>query len=94
MPGQQAAGAESNGITAMPPPLERPALTGAPVTIDAIGRQTGIAEPVIHRGADHLPAVKASRPAPHGGVERYFAGVPAADLATLEATGGGHGRIE
>ena len=94
MPGQQATDAESNGITAMPPPLERPALTGAPVTIDAIGRQTRIAEAILGRGADHLLAVKANRPAPHGEIVPYFADAPAADLDTYATTDGDHGRIE
>ena len=94
MLGQQAADAKSNEITAIPLLLERLALTGALVTIDAIGCQTKIAETIIHKGADYLLAVKANWPALHGEVERYFADVPAADLATLETTDGDHGRIE
>ena len=63
--GQQAADAKSNEITAIPLLLERLALTGALVTIDAIGCQTKIAETIIHNGADYLLAVKASWPALH-----------------------------
>ena len=92
--GQQAADAKSNEITAIPLLLERLALTGALVTIDAIGCQTKIAETIIHKGADYLLAVKANWPALHGEVERYFADVPAADLDTFETTDGDHGRIE
>ena len=92
--GQQAADAKSNEITAIPLLLERLALTGALVTIDAIGCQRAIAEKIMSRGADYLLAVKANWPALHDEVERYFADVPAADLDTYETTDGDHGRIE
>jgi predicted transposase YbfD/YdcC len=92
--GQQATDAKSNEITAIPLLLERLALTGALVTIDAIGCQTKIAAAIIHKGADYLLAVKANWPALHGEIERYFADVPAADLDTLATTDGDHGRIE
>jgi predicted transposase YbfD/YdcC len=92
--GQRATEAKANEITAIPLLLERLALTGALVTIDAIGCQTAIAEKIMGRGADYLLAVKANWPALHGEVERYFADAPAADLDTYTTTDGGHGRIE
>ncbi len=92
--GQQATDAKSNEITAIPLLLERLALTGALVTIDAIGCQTKIAEAIIGKGADYLLAVKANWPALHGEIERYFADVPDADLDTYTTTDGDHGRIE
>jgi predicted transposase YbfD/YdcC len=92
--GQQAAEAKSNEVTAIPLLLERLALTGALVTIDAIGCQTAIAEKIMSRGADYLLAVKANRPALHGEIARYFTDVPAADLDTYATTDGDHGRIE
>ncbi len=92
--GQQATEAGSNEITAIPLLLERLDLTGALVTIDAIGCQTKIAEAIISRGADYLLAVKVNWPVLHGEIERYFADVPAADLARFETTDGDHGRIE
>jgi predicted transposase YbfD/YdcC len=92
--GQQATDAKSNEITAIPLLLERLALTGALVTLDAIGCQTKIAEKILSRGADYLLAVKANWPALHGEIERYFADVPAADLDRFETTDGDHGRIE
>jgi predicted transposase YbfD/YdcC len=92
--GQQAAEAKSNEVTAIPLLLERLALTGALVTIDAIGCQTAIAEKIMSRGADHLLAVRANRPALHGEIARYFTDVPAADLDTYATTDGDHGRIE
>jgi hypothetical protein len=71
--GQQATDAGSNEITAIPPLLERLALTGALVTIDAIGCQPRIAEAILGRGADDLLAVKANWPALHGEIVRSFA---------------------
>lgn len=92
--GQRATAAKSNEITAIPRLLEHLALTGALVTIDAIGCQTKIAETIIHRGADYLLAVKANWPALHGEIARYFADAPAAALDTYATTDGDHGRIE
>ena len=48
--GQQACEAKSNEITAIPLLLERLALTGALVTIDAMGTQTRIAQAILDRG--------------------------------------------
>ncbi len=56
--GQQATDAKSNEITAIPLLLERLELTGALVTIDAMGCQRGIAETIRSRGADYLLALK------------------------------------
>jgi predicted transposase YbfD/YdcC len=92
--GQQATAAKSNEITAIPLLLERLALTGALVTIDAIGCQTKIAEAIIGKGADYLLAVKANWPALHGEIARYFADAPAAELDTDTTSDGDHGRIE
>ena len=92
--GQQATEAGSNAITAIPRLLERLALTGALVTIDAIGCQTKIAEAILGRGADDLLAVKANWPPLHGEIERYFADASDADLDRYETTDGDHGRIE
>jgi hypothetical protein len=50
--GQQATDAKSNEITAIPLLLARLQLTGALVTIDAMGAQTKIARTILGRGAD------------------------------------------
>jgi hypothetical protein len=55
-------GKKSNEIVAIPLLLERLELTGALVTIDAMGTQTEIAEKIIARGGDYLLA-----PTPIGG---------------------------
>ncbi len=56
--GQQACEAKSNEITAIPLLLERLALTGALVTIDAMGTQTKIGQAILDRGGDYLLALK------------------------------------
>lgn len=90
--GQEAVAGKSNEITAIPLLLERLALAGALVTIDAIGCQTKIAQAILAKEADYLLAVKSNWPALHAEIERYFADAPALDR--FETTDGDHGRIE
>ena len=92
--GQEAVSDKSNEITAIPLLLERLALTGALVTIDAIGTQTKIAETIVRRGGDYLLALKANRPVLFGDVEAFFADPQAGPLDTLVTTDADHGRIE
>ena len=92
--GQQACEAKSNEITAIPLLLERLALTGALVTIDAMGCQTKIAEKIIARGGDYLLAVKDNQPSLHNDVARYFEDPAGAEIDRLQTTDGEHGRIE
>src|SRR4051794_90089 len=91
--GQEAVAGKSNEIAAIPLLLERLALDGALVTIDAIGAQGAIAEVILERGGDYLLALKRNRPATFEDVEAFFADPPAM-LDTFEATDGDHGRIE
>ncbi len=92
--GQQACEAKSNEITAIPLLLDRLALTGALVTIDAMGCQTKIAQKIIDRGGDYLLAIKENWPGLHGEIEHYFATTDVALLDRFETTDGDHGRIE
>ena len=91
--GQEATDAKSNEITAIPRLLERLALTGALVTLDAMGCQTKIAEAIRAKGADYLIAVKANWPNLHGEIERFFE-APPDGLDRHATTDGDHGRIE
>jgi hypothetical protein len=52
---------KSNEITAIPKLLEVPALQGCTVTPDAMGCQKEIAEKIIKKGADCIPAVKGNQ---------------------------------
>jgi len=92
--GQQAIDVKSNEITAIPLLLERLAIKGALVTIDAMGTQTDIAEKILARGGDYLLALKENRPVLHADVERFFADAPKDAVATLQTTDGDHGRLE
>lgn len=91
--GQQACEAKSSEITAIPLLLERLALSGALVTIDAMGCQTKIAQAIFDRGGDYLLAVKDNQASLHDEIRRYLDD-PAATLhSTFETTDGDHGRI-
>jgi predicted transposase YbfD/YdcC len=92
--GQEAVGGKSNEIAAIPLLLERLALEGALVTIDAIGAQTGIAATILRRGGDYLLALKGNRPATFADVEAFFADPPPGAVETCTTTDGDHGRIE
>jgi len=93
--GQQAVDEKSNEILAIPLLLERLELTGALVTIDAMGTQSEIAETIVKRGGDYLLALKANRPVLHGEAACFFDNPPADMVApAFETTDGDHGRIE
>jgi predicted transposase YbfD/YdcC len=92
--GQQACEAKSNEITAIPLLLDRLALTGALVTIDAMGCQTKIAQKILDKGADYLLALKANQSNLHDEIERYFNEEAAATQGMFETIDGEHGRIE
>ena len=92
--GQQATQEKSNEITAIPLLLERLHLTGALVTIDAMGCQTAIAETIVAKGADYLLALKGNQLSLAGEVELFFADpgrCPGEPHETIDAD---HGRIE
>lgn len=90
--GQEAVGGKGNEITAIPRLLERLELTGALVTIDAIGCQRSIATAVRSKGADYLVALKNNWPALAGEVRLFFE--RETDLDRFETCDGDHGRIE
>lgn len=97
--GQVVVDQKSNEITAIPKLLEMLELTGALVTIDAMGCQAEVAGRVVGAGADYCLAVKANQPTLHQGIvdffadhlEDDFAGVRARHHETHER---GHGREE
>ena len=92
--GQQAVSRKSNEIDAIPLLLERLELTGALVTIDAIGCQRTIAEAITARGADYLLALKDNWPALCADVRLFFDAEPQSAFDTCQTTDGDHGRIE
>ena len=83
---------QSNEITAIPLLLERLELTGALVTLDAMGCQRAIAETIRAQGADYLLALQDNPGTLAQDVRLFFATV--ATLPVYETTDGDHGRIE
>jgi predicted transposase YbfD/YdcC len=101
--GQVRTPAKGNEITALPELLALLDVTGAVVTIDAIGCQTALATQIRAQGADYLLAVKGNQPWLHDRVGAAFAdaeahgwhrggqAVPHTEGTTVEK---GHGRLE
>jgi predicted transposase YbfD/YdcC len=91
--GQEECAEKSNEITAIPLLLERLALKGALVTIDAMGCQTKIAEKIIECEANYLLALKDNQRSLAREVELYFADKPL-KIECFETLDCDHGRIE
>jgi predicted transposase YbfD/YdcC len=93
--GQQAVADASNEIPAIPALLEKPAITGALATIDAIGCRRHIAARITAAGGDYLLALKGNQPALLDDVA-FFLDDPEERpyLDDHETIDGDHGRIE
>ncbi len=97
--GQLATEAKSNEITAIPKLLELLDLSGAIVTIDAMGCQKNIARQIVKQGGDYVLAVKENQPILYEEIKLFlddmithdFKGVAHDFHETIEK---GHGRIE
>jgi len=91
---------KSNEITAIPVLLDMLEIKGCIVTIDALGRQTDIAEKIIAKQADYVLAVKDNQKFLHEAISDYFEVAIAAnnpELCLLQhhtETNAAHGRIE
>ena len=70
--GQMVTDAKSNEITAIPQLLELIEISGAMVTIDAMGCQTEIAQQIVAHDADYCLAVKGNQPTLHQGLMDFF----------------------
>lgn len=97
--GQVVVDAKSNEITAIPKLLELIDISGALVTIDAMGCQTEIAKKIVDADADYCLAVKGNQPTLEQAIadhfakhfENDFADTPVRRYETKEK---GHGRVE
>ena len=90
---------KSNEITAIPKLLELVEISGASVTIDAMGCQTEIAAKIVEREGNYVLAVKGNQPSLHSGVVEFFLDHLEDDFARVkvsrhETTEHGHGRDE
>jgi predicted transposase YbfD/YdcC len=92
--GQEAVEVKSNEIVAIPLLLERLELSGALVTIDAMGTQTKIAETIRRRGADYLLSLKGNWPVLREEVATFFADPATTGLDRFQTTDADHGRLE
>ena len=93
--GQEAVADKSNEIVAIPLLLQRLDLTGALVTIDAIGTQIEVAKTITDRSGDYLLSLKANWPALLADVETFFADPGnRADCQAFDTVDADHGRLE
>lgn len=97
--GQEKVSDKSNEITAIPKLLEVLELSGAIVTIDAIGCQKNIAQKIVDKNADYVLALKGNQGNLHEDVEFYFKEQKNCDFSDAkhnfyESINGDHGRIE
>jgi len=97
--GQVVVDEKSNEITAIPKLLEMLELSGAIVTIDAMGCQTEIASAIVEAGAHYVLAAKGNQPTLYNGLVFFFADHQADDFARVkvrrhETYDHAHGRDE
>jgi len=95
--GQVKVDEKSNEITAIPALLDKLALSGCIVTVDAMGCQKEIAEKIIEGEADYVLAVKDNQPNLHQDIKDLFAYAAETDFVDCEhvkTVNKGHGRIE
>jgi len=92
---QTATAEKSHEITAIPELLKLLDLRGATISIDAMGCQREIAQPILDGGAHYLLGLKGNQGTLHDDVRRFFETPPEGTLfATHEEATKGHGRIE
>lgn len=97
--GQDAVEDKENEIVAIPRLLEMLELTGALVTIDAMGCQKAIAATIRDKGADYLLPVKQNQPALYQDLDLFFTEQRACGFAHCQALfhqtiDNDHGRLE
>jgi predicted transposase YbfD/YdcC len=97
--GQVKVAEKSNEIIAIPKLLDRLAIEGAIVTIDAMGCQRDIAQKIIDKKADYVLALKGNQGTLRDDVELFAAeqkarGFADSKISQGETVDGHHGRIE
>ena len=76
---------KSNEITAIPAVLQLVDITGAIITIDAMGTQKAIAEQIVEGGGDYVLALKANQEKLHDAVIDYVIEQMENDFANVES---------
>jgi predicted transposase YbfD/YdcC len=89
---------KTNEITGIPDLLDHLAgtgqLTGALVTIDAMGTQVEISDKILEHGADYLLPLKGNQPTLENDVEDYFRTALQSETVTKTTVEKDHGRVE
>jgi predicted transposase YbfD/YdcC len=96
---QQRVERKSNEITAIPELLNLLDITGAIITLDAMGTQRAIAAQIIDQGGDYILALKGNQGSLHQGVKAFFEAAEQSQWVGIEfshsdCTEAGHHRIE
>ncbi|NTU83813.1 MAG: ISAs1 family transposase [Chloroflexales bacterium] len=81
--GQEKVHPDSNEITAVPALLEKLALAGCIVTVDALHCQVKTAETIVRKEADYVIAAKGNQPTLHDAIRAAFADAQARNFADL-----------
>jgi predicted transposase YbfD/YdcC len=98
--GQVATACKSNEITAIPKLLDLIDVSGAVVTLDAMGCQRDIVAQIVAQGGDYIISLKGNQSTLHDQVKEFFSEITMGDLekrpgsSVLYTTEKGHGRIE
>jgi predicted transposase YbfD/YdcC len=97
--GQVKVADKSNEIVAIPALLDMMTITGAIVTIDAMGCQRGIAQKIVDSKADYVLALKGNQGTLREDVELFAAeqkanGFKDTKISQSQTVDGDHGRIE
>lgn len=97
--GQVACAEKSNEITAIPVLLQSVDISGAIITIDAMGTQKAIAEEIVNRGADYVLALKGNHETLYNQVVNYIDQQSLSDYVNVNARchtteEKAHGRVE
>lgn len=92
--GQQKVDDKSNEITAIPKLLDQLDITGAVLTIDAMGCQTKVVKKIIDQSGDYMLSLKKNQGTLHEDVRLFFETQNTCPKMGHESYDGGHGRIE
>jgi predicted transposase YbfD/YdcC len=93
--GQEKVANKSNEIKAIPKLLDLLALSGALVTLDAMGCQKEIAVKIRAKGADYILALKENQPNLFNDVTLFLKQqVPAGQVLASQSRDAGHGRVD
>ena len=91
--GQEKVDDKSNEITAIAKLLRQLDLTGAVVTLDAMGCQKQVAQQIVEQGGDYVLSLKGNQGRLYEDVVTWFASANSTQPAVVDLDAG-HGRIE